>query len=111
LTRENVHAEHANCNARAGQGGGVASKGNTGSGYLTESQLRALVGIAAYAVRWGGGPPASWALDRMGRSGPQACAELEQLRRCGLIRGSDGQLFASREAVVLALAAWRALKG
>jgi hypothetical protein len=78
---------------------------------LSEAQLRVLIAIGAYNVRWLEGPPAAWAADRLGWSRLRAWAELERLRRRGWVAGSEWELRATDEGVAVALACWRALEG
>jgi hypothetical protein len=78
---------------------------------LSEDQLRVLVAVGAFSVRWLKGPPAAWVADRLGWSRLRTWAELERLRRRGWVAGSEWELRATDEGVAVALACWRALEG
>jgi hypothetical protein len=68
-----------------------------------------VIAVAASTPRWYGGPPAAWLADRMGWSERESRTAIDRLRRAGLVTtNGDQELRARREAVELALAAWRA---
>jgi Mn-dependent DtxR family transcriptional regulator len=78
---------------------------------LTSEQVKATIAVAGYTATWYAPPTRAWLAERMNWSETQARAEIEQMRRAGLVEANgNGELRARPEAVTVALEVWRATR-